>query len=275
MKKLLKISIVLTLLSVQFIHAQGPWTREKGKAYVQLGFSGIFYDKYANNDSKIVDLDANVSDITTQVYAEYGFTAKLEAQLILPFKSVSYQAKEGGNSQSLSGIGNVSLGLKYKVLDKNWKISTGLFFSANSIAKNTEKGLTTGFNASTILPYVSFGSSAGKWYYYGNIGYGYMSNNYSDFLRIAAEVGYNVIEKGHLIFVLDTKNIVSKESAFDNELNQWASYSDRQSFSAIGLKFNYEFTKDKFGANFAALGAAALSNAPAAPSFNLGVYAKL
>jgi hypothetical protein len=275
MKKLLKISIVLTLLSAQFIQAQGPWTREKGKAYMQLGFSGIFYDKYANNDSKIVDLNANISDITTQVYAEYGFTDKLEAQLILPFKSVAYQAKEGGTSQSLSGIGNVSLGLKYKVLDKNWKISTGLFFSANSIAKNTEKGLTTGFNASTILPYVSFGSSAGKWYYYGNIGYGYMSNNYSDFLRIAAEVGYNVIDKGHLIFVLDTKNIVAKESAFDNELNQWASYSDRQSFSAIGLKFNYEFTKDKFGANFAALGAAALSNAPAAPSFNLGVYAKL
>jgi hypothetical protein len=40
-------------------------------------------------------------------------------------------------------------------------------------------------------------------YYCGNIGYSYRTNNYSDYLKFATEVGYNI--KGHLTLALDTK----------------------------------------------------------------------
>jgi hypothetical protein len=272
MKNTIKISTILLFLC-QAISAQSPWTKEAGKGYAQIGFSGIFYDK-AVSDGKSKDLNADFKDITVQLYGEYGLTKDLEFQFILPLKAVSYTSKTGGSSESLTAIGNVSFGLKYKVYDKNWKISTGLLFSANSISKGRMVGLSSGFNAETFLPYVSAGTSNGKWYYFGNLGYGYMQNKYSDFLKISAEVGYNIIEKGHLIFVVDSKNVISKEDAFLTDSNQWASYSDRQTYTAVGLKFNYEFEKDKFGANFAALGAFNLDNAPAAPSINFGVYAK-
>ena len=209
MKTKIKTLLILVLISVQVAQAQSPWTREKGKAYLQLGFSGIFYNKL-EFEGKTIDLPYDVSDITSQIYSEYGITDKLEAQLILPFKIVSYEGKTGNFSESLSGIGNVNLGLKYKVLDGNWKVSAGLQYAFNSITKDNVKNLSTGFNAETALPYLTVGTSSGKWYYFGNVGYGYMTNTYSDFFKLSAEVGYNVTEKSHLIFVLDTKNIVSK-----------------------------------------------------------------
>jgi hypothetical protein len=272
MKKLAKLTFLI--LFTQVAQAQSPWTREKGKAYVQLGFSGLFYNQ-AQLDGKTVDLPGDYSDVTVQIYSEYGITNNLEVQAILPYKSVGFDSKLLSISNSYAGLGNVSLGLKYKLFDKNWKISTGLLFTAKTSSFNEEKFLGTGFDASTALPYVSAGTSSGKWYYFGNIGYGYMTNDFSDYFRLNAEVGYNVIPKGHIMLTLDTRNIVSEEEAFNTKKNQWPSNLDRQTYNALGLKLNYEFTQDKLGANFSAFGAFGNDNAPLAPSFNLGAYVKL
>lgn len=272
MKTTFKI-LLLLLITTSTSFAQSPWTREKGKSYVQLGFTGLFYDQVQLDGQRVV-LDEDYSDITLQAYAEYGITNKLEAQLIIPFKSVGYQSKVGSTSKSLSGLGNITTGLKYKIFDKKWKISTGFAFTLNSIDADLNTNLTTGFNANTFLPYVSAGSSSGKFYYFAKVGYGYMDNDYSDFLNATFEIGYEVIKQGHLMFVFDTRNVVSKESAFDNDISQWPSYLDRQTYNAIGFKGNYEFKKDKFGANFAYISATGIDNAPLAPTLNFGVYSK-
>ncbi|MFC6268722.1 hypothetical protein [Frigoriflavimonas asaccharolytica] len=266
-----KITLTLFLLGFIFISAQSPWTRDQGKAFVQVGVTGLFYDSFQYDGSE-VNIGADVSDITTQIYAEYGLAKNLEALVMIPYKSIS--VKNGSNSESISGLGNVSVGLKYKISDKTWKISTGAIYSANSIKIDENIGLSTGFNASTFLPYVTVGSSKNKWYYFGNIGYGYMTNDYSDFFKASLEVGYEIIKDGHLIFLLDTKNVVNKENAFINDTAQWPSYLDRQTYNAIGIKGNYEFQKDKFGANLGVIGATGIDNAPLAPTINFGVYAK-
>jgi hypothetical protein len=271
MKKYL---LLLVMLSVSFIHAQSPWTKEKNKAYVQLGVSGLFYNT-AQIDGQKATLAGDYSDITTQIYSEYGLTNKMEALLILPLKSASFKANSGNTTEQLSGLGNITLGLKYKLYDQKWKISTGLQFQARTSKYDGTTGLSTDFNANTIIPYVSAGSSAGKWYYFGNIGYGYMTNDYSDYLKIGAELGYLVLPKGHLILALDSKNPVAKESAFLNNASKWPSYLDRQTYNAIGLKFNYEFSANKYGANIAGFGAFGNDNAPLSPTINFAVYAKL
>ncbi|AWG22531.1 hypothetical protein FFWV33_13840 [Flavobacterium faecale] len=258
-------------------NAQSPWTKEKGKAYVQVGFSGLFYDTAQIGGVK-TDLNADYSDVTTQLYAEYGLTNNLGALVVLPYKFVSVESTLNSTSADLSGLGNITLGLKYKIQDKNWKISTGLTFIANTIEKGSGidgRNLSTGFAANTYVPYVTAGTSHGKWYYFGNIGYGYMSNGYSDYLKADAEVGYNIIPKGHLILAFNSKNVVSDEKAFDSNNTQWPSYLDRQTYNALGIKFNYEFKQDKFGANFAVFGAFGNDNAPLAPSINIGLYTKL
>jgi Putative MetA-pathway of phenol degradation len=275
MKKTCKIILVFTLLSFHFLNAQSPWTREKGKAYVQLGFSGLFYNQIADENGDSFDLEADVADVTIQAYSEYGITNQLEVQLIVPFKTIAYQRDNSTITQSFASIGNITLGLKYKILDKNWKIAAGLQFSPRTSQYNEESALSSGFNASTALPYITAGSSSGKWYYYGNVGYGYMTNDYSDYFRLNAEVGYNVIPQGHIILALDTRNILSEEDAFKKDEKQWPSYIDRQTYNALGLKLNYEFLKDKFGLNFSAFGAFGNKNAPLAPSINLAAYVKL
>lgn len=267
----MKYIILLFATSISF--AQSPWTREKGKSYVQVGFTSLNYDTYQFDGNKIENF-GKISDLTIQAYGEYGITNKLEVQIILPYKLISFDNTVPSSSETISGFGNASIGLKYKFYDKTWKISSGIVYNAKSIKVDYNKGLSTGFNAATILPYVSIGSSKNKWYYFGNIGYGYMNNDYSDYLKATFEVGYEVIKNGHLIFVLDTRNIVSKEDAFINDTAQWPSYLDRQTFNAIGLKANYEFTKDKFGVNFAAFGATGIDNAPLAPTLNLSFYTK-
>lgn len=277
MQKTIKTLFFIALFLSQSTFAQSPWTREKGKAYVQLGFSGIFFNEFAGEDGKALKLPADFSDVTLQLYSEYGITSKLEAQLVLPFRSLSASGNVLGStiSESFSGLGNISLGLKYKIMDSNWKLSSGVLFSPKTSQYDEKTSFSTGFNATSVLPYLTLGSSSGKWYYYGNIGYGYLTNDYSDFFRFNAEVGYNIIPKGHIMIAIDTRNIVSKEDAFLKDEKQSFSYSDRQTYNAFGLKMNYEFVQDKFGANFSVFGAAGNEYTPLAPSLNFGAYVKL
>ena len=260
------------LLSISVSFGQNPWTREKGKSYVQLGFTSLTYDTFQFNGNK-TDTSGQISDLTIQAYAEYGLTYKLELLAVIPYKFITIE-NPSSDSDVLSGMGNISVGFKYKWYDKKWKISSGIVYNAKSIKVDGNIGLSTGFNAATILPFVAVGASSSKWYYFGNVGYGYMNNDYSDYLKATFEVGYEVIQNGHLIFVVDTRNTVAKEAAFKNDTAQWPSYLDRQTYNALGLKANYEFKKDKFGANFAAIGATGIDNAPLVPTFNFGIYTK-
>jgi hypothetical protein len=266
--------VFLFFISIGFANAQSPWTREKGKVYAQLGVSGLFYNT-AQIDGQKTNLAGDYSDVTTQIYSEYGISNEIEALVILPLKVAGFKSNSGNTTEQLSGLGNITLGLKYKFYDQKLKISTGLQLQANTSKYDLNTGLSTDFNATSLIPYFTIGSSNGKWYYFGNIGYGYMTNDFSDYLKIGAELGYLVLPKGHLILALDSKNPIAKESAFLNNESKWPSYLDRQTYNAVGVKFNYEFNANKYGANIGAFGAFGNNNAPLAPTINLAVYAKL
>ena len=276
MKKIKVILSLLLLIISNFLYAQSPWVRGKNNAFLQVGLSGIFYNqvKY-NGDTK--DTGADFSDITTQVYSEYGICEKLDIIAVLPYKLISYKVNATSTTESLSGLSNVTIGFKYLILDKKWKLSTGIYFSGNSTNYDDSKGLRTGFQSNTILPFITYGSSKNNWYYFGNLGYGYMSNNYTDFLKIGGEVGYKFLKNTHLIFNADVRQPLANESFYTTDNSNYAltsSYLDRQKYLGVGLKINHEFVKDKYGANLGAIGALDLDNAPVAPSLNLGFYAK-
>jgi hypothetical protein len=273
-----KTVLTYTLLMLGVIaNAQSPWTREKGKFFTQIGASVLIYDQI-NLDGKTLESGNDYYDYTFQSYTEFGVSDKVEIQAIIPMKTLGYEAKTGGNKQSQSGLGNAVLGGKYKFFDKNWKISAGISVSLNTISKNDTKGLRTGFDATTIQPYITAGSSNGKLYYFGNLGYGYMTNDYSSFARIGGEIGYEVIKRGHLIFAVDAKQPLQDDSKFAKEEQPTylgtATYLDRQTYTAFGLKGNYEIKQDAFGVNFSVFGAAGLENIAATPSLNLGTYFK-
>lgn len=276
MKKCNCFLALLTLLSLNTVAAQSPWVNGKNKAFVQLGLSGIFYNQ-VKYDGNTIDTGADFSDITTQLYASYGVCNKIDIIAVLPYKAISYKVNATGNTTNLTGLSNVTVGFKYLLSDKKWKLSSGIFFSGNTTNYDDAKGLRTGFQSNTILPYLTYGSSNDKWYYFANIGYGYMSSNYSDFLKLGAEVGYKFLNNTHLIVNLDVRQPIADEDFYTFDSPNYAvtsSYLDRQQYLAAGLKINHEFVKDKYGANIAAIGAFNLNNTPVAPSVNLGFYTK-
>ncbi|MBW6481935.1 MAG: transporter [Vicingaceae bacterium] len=272
--KLSFISFLLLITLVFNVKAQSPWTKEKGKAYIQLGASGIFFNKARINGDKVT-LGEDFSDITIQAYTEYGITNKLEAQAVLPYKFLYSKNKASSATNNYNNLGNITLGLKYLLSNKKWKLSAGVQYSPKTSSYDNNSGFSTGFNAHTVLPYITIGSSKGKWYYFGNIGYGYLNNNYSDYLRLVLEAGYKFSEKGHVIFAVDTRNIINKEAAFLSDNKQSIFYLDQQNYYGVGLKVNYEFKKDKFGINSSVFGGIDNDNVALAPSFNFGVYVKL
>ena len=270
--------LLLTIFCCTKFYSQGPWTHGKNKAFVQTGVSGFFYNKITinNNDT---NLPGTISDITTQLYAEYGIADNLDVSLIVPFKTIQSNSKDGLHSNSLTGLSNITLGCKYNFYNKHLKISTGIYFSTNTNHSNDMAALKTGYDASTLLPYLTLGSSHGKIYYFATIGYGYMTNQYTDFVKIGGEIGYNFIKKTHVILNFDVKKAMQVERNFDsidNKLYQTtALYIDKQQFFAVGIKLNHEIIKNKFGINIGAIGAIYLDNLPIAPSINSGLYLKL
>lgn len=260
---------MLPVICISFsCHAQGPWTKNKGEAYLQLAGSGIFF-KTIRIDGEKIKLNERYSDITLQYYMEYGISNRLEWLLILPYKCL-YADKNPPNS--VSNPGNATLGLKYLLSGKTWKWSAGIQFAPKTSSFDEKTGFSTGFNAVMVLPYITVGSSTDRWYYFGNIGYAYLDNSYSDFLHVNIETGYKYADKGHLIIAVDTRNILNKEEAFLTDTKQSVFYMDRQNYIGIGLKWNYEFKKDRFGINASVFGGINNNNVALAPSYNSGVY---
>lgn len=268
--------LLLLLCTLQF--AQGPWTQGKNKGYFQAGFSGIFYDRI-RIDEKNASLSSSISDITSQLYSEYGITNTLDVSLNIPYKNTTATPKDGSKINSITGFSNITIGFKYKIHDQKWKVATGLFYSTNTIKSNDMIALRTGYDATTILPYLAVGTSNNKLYYFINLGYGYMSNNYTDYVKIDSEIGYKFLRKTHIILNLDLKKAVNEEKYFESVSNaiykSTAIYSDKQEFYSIGLKLNHEFITNKLGLNIGAIGAFYVNNLPVAPAIHSGIYYKI
>ena len=110
MNKYIIATVFLLTVSVSF--GQSPWTREKGKSYVQLGFTSLTYDAFQFNGNK-TDTSGQISDLTIQAYAEYGLTDQLELLAVIPYKLITVEIPSS-DSDAISGIGNISVGFKYK-----------------------------------------------------------------------------------------------------------------------------------------------------------------
>jgi len=164
--------IFLTLFILQFTiapgYAGGHWTPMKHKGIFISSVSPIIYSTLSDQSGGI-SLHRRVSDITLQLYSEYGITNNPAVVLNWPFKYVQTGSsiRSGGDSVTLpSGrmicLGNASMELKYKFYQKNKVILTGGIKSEAPTSKyRNETGLRTGYDCWSIIPtaHVGFGYS--------------------------------------------------------------------------------------------------------------------
>jgi len=294
------ITLVLLLLTVfQAAHAGGPWPRKKKTGYAQLGFTYVGYNSFFNNQGNVTSLRRQVTDFTSQVYLEYGLTDRLTLMTNLPFKYVS-SGEDILNSDStyfkdtvpngnLFALNNVTLGLKYNIINKKVLFSAGFNAEANVARYDSLTTLRTGPSAWVFNPYLSVGSSfvQGKLYTMLDAGMRFRTNNYSHEADFNFELGYSWNYKTY--FAVSVAGRFSLQNgSYDNNVTaapdtsdpasvsvhpfgrdlHTSLYPNNQQYLGYGLKFIQKIKKVHINA---AVYFGTGQMVAAAPSYNLGV----
>jgi len=268
--------LLLTTVSVW----ADPWLPGKGKGFVQVGFSGLFYDAVFGPNGSELNAFRNTSDVTLQLYGEYGIGKKWAIRGVLPYKILTTgpSTNVGANTApagTLTGIGNIGLGVKRALLDGPVKVSVGVAALTNTFTNNDRLGLRTGYEGYTVTPYISVGSGGSRTYYFAEVGYGFMSQNYSNFLKLGGELGYKLLPRLWVAGTLDFRLPARNGPFFNTEAYQLGgTYLNNQQFLGAGLKASYDLLPDKMGISGSLIGALAGENVPFSRSYNAGIFYK-
>lgn len=243
-------------------HAGGPWTLPKKSGFVQAQaiLPAYQYSKLLNGVgiSDYIGVNRRTFNSDFGIYAEFGITDKLDIMTNLPFKYIStgeltdsLYNPELLESGSLFGLSNYALAFKYGLIDKNFKLAVSAHARFNTVARDLDRGLITGFDANAFGLVAHLGGSFGK-KSYGFLEAGFMkyTNNFSDAVEIRAEYGTKLGEHFNLSFTLDARHALKNGAYYNANLAQTGFYPNDQSWAAISGKINYELDNG-VGFNFA------------------------
>jgi len=279
-------------LLAQSVFAGGPWPRKKGSGYAQLSVTYLGYSKFFNKEGGLTQLPRSVTDLTTQVYLEYGLTDRLTFTGNLPFKYVATSEtllpsdpvyftdttvfRDTLGAGNMFGLNTVLMGFKYNIINKKIVFSAGLNGEANVAKYDSLTTLRTGPLTFVINPYVSVGLSFGKFFSLLDLGYRFRTNNYTDQVHFNYELGYSWNKKTYFIFAANGLIPLGK-GGYDNNVTSGypigrdllTSLSpNNQQFIGYGVKFIRKMKKVHINAGvysgFGNMVAASLS-------YNLGV----
>lgn len=274
----LTLIILITLYSLA-ASAGGPWLNKKKEGFFQLQstFPGGAYNRlFLENGNESV-LNNSVLDYTFQAYLEYGLSDKLDLISTLPYKMVSTTSSSDTaqlQTGSLNGLGNYKLGFKYKLSDKKLKIATSISSNFNTTSKDLDRGLVTGYNANSFGLYFHIGQSfSSKLYSFVDLGINTVSNDFSDYIEIHYELGYQIKPSLWTAFTLDLRESLKNGDYLNNNLRQTGLYTNDQEYFAFGAKASYEL-KNKIGFTAATFGAFSGNYVAKISTFSVGIYKK-
>lgn len=274
------LGFLLIFLSQQVL-AGGPWTQEKGRGYAQVSFSFIpAYSSLYGREGKTLNLNREVTDRTLLGYGEYGLSPSLTliGEVPLKFVSTADEVLAGSDfpgsvleSGSLGGLGNVSLALKYALVQKRLLLSGQVKIDAPTATSEAATGLRTGTDAWGFAPTLILGGSQENFYAFVESGVRLRSNDYSQEFLLGGEVGVSLFRRIWVIGVLDVRQSID-DGTHDNENSeQTGLYPDNQEYIAFGLKVIAEINP-RFGINFSAFGASSGNLVAKSPANTLGMY---
>lgn len=268
------------ILASLFLSAQSPWTRSKAGFYAQAAWH--FIPAYESLYSPVLTnqpLDRELSEGTFQLYGEYGITRKTTVIASVPIRFLkagdfleNFATPETAQG-TLTGLGNVSLGLRQAILTGKVRLTASLRIDIPVDNYDDATGLSAGYNALTALPMLSTGMGLGRGYWFAYAGYGLRTNEFNHFLDIGAEAGYR-IKKVWLIGFSEWMHPLengSVELPFHNRLT--GLYVNDQGWLSLGVKGIFEFNRF-WGVVVSAAGAADGQWVPKRPGFGFGTYFK-
>ena len=278
MRQFFVITLIMSSLSLSSV--AGPWLPGYRKGFAQLGYSGLYYSSVFSPTGTERAVYRNTSDVTIQLYAEYGIAENWGIRAVLPYKMLATGPTTNATANptpggTLTGLGNIGLGVKRALLNGTAKLSVGVDVLANTFTNNDRLGLRTGYEGWTVLPYLSLGAGGGRTYYFAEAGYGFMTQNYSNFLKVNGELGYKVLPRLWVAGTLDFRLPAKNGPFFNTEAYQFTTtYVNDQMYLGTGVKAAFDLVPDKLGLSASVIGALAGQNVPFARSFNAGIFIK-
>lgn len=111
----------------------GAWTQKQGHLYDRLAVNYYFADRNFDSDGDRVDFanDGEFTDYNLSNYLEYGLTDTLTVLNSVAYKRI--QSDDDLREETTWGIGDIDLGLRYKLLENKAGI-----FSVQGLAKIPE-----------------------------------------------------------------------------------------------------------------------------------------
>lgn len=279
MKYLILVAAILIQTSV---FAQGPWAAGKGHGYGQVLFNTIpTYNTLYIGNGNTRETERELSDITLATYLDYGITDKLTFNANVPYiflnsgelvdNSITPITEEG----SLSGLGNITLGGKYTIIQKKLVAAVHLQADLATRSFDNSTGLSTGVDATTVMPKFSIGSSDNNWFVYGYFGYGIRSNDYHDIINYGIEGGIKASENVSIILNINSVNQLDNGlSTVDTPTNlETGFYTSIQEYNAFLLKIYAEKIYGNFG-GLVSLGGGSGTSVAVSPALSLGIFYK-
>jgi len=279
-----KITLLLTgILIYSFSIAQSPWARQKGDGFSQLSFTTLpEYNLLFQSDQNELKTERYANDNTLQLYNEIGIAKDLNVIVVAPFKMQSVGALSEDTlsnpitkEESLSGIGNVTLGVRKGFKIKKMVAALQLKVALPTYAYDKESGIATGYNATSINALYSLGKGFNeKNYLFGYTGGTFRTNNYSSVAIVGFEYGHKFFDQLWFIPFLDFNfSLRNGNVKLDAEQIANGFYINNQEFTATGFKFIEEFNEN-IGATFGFGGSFTGNNVAQTPAISIGGYYK-
>lgn len=270
--------LLLAVTGVFELPAQSPWVRSRAGAYVQAAWHFIpAYKSIFDANGNDRNLERKLSENTFQLYGEYGLSKRLTGVVNLPFRYVKSGASTQNAPQTASGyvanLGNISVALRYNILQKRIPLTFSLRAEAPINAYNNPSGIRTGYNTYTVMPMLSAGMGFGQAYAFAYAGYAYRSNGYSHYINAGAEGGLKIgrfwiIAFSEWVYSLENGHVKLPANNLETSL-----FVNDQGYLSIGFKGIYSINRF-LGLVLSTAGAVQAYNVPKSPGLGLGVYFK-
>ncbi|MEO9482196.1 MAG: hypothetical protein ABJG47_02065 [Ekhidna sp.] len=271
--KRLFLSLTITLFISSLALAGGGWTKQKGTGYYKVSHWWVNAAKqYTFNGNTAASVKEGI--FNTSIFAEYGVTDRFTAIVNLPY------SKSANANESVTGIGDTDVALKYRISKAGSKFVLAgtllLGLPLGEEAGGSDGSLQTGdgeFNQMMRLD-LSKSFQLGSVNAYANVytAYNNRSENFSDEMRIGAEVGGGFLNnKIWAILRLDVVESLGN-GAESTALSDGATiFANNTEYVAYTTEIAGYIT-DKIGVSASTATVLSASNIFAAPSYSLGVF---
>lgn len=273
--------LILIIGAANSGHTQSPWVRSKAGFYLQAVWQSIpRYEALYSERGKEQPLDRRLTESTLQLYGEYGVTRNTTVIVSLPYRFQRAGQFLGNSPQpltsagSLTGLGNVSLGIRQTIVRGHWPLTGSLRVDLPIDRHNNDAGLRTGYPSLTVLPMLSTGNGFAKTYWFAYVGYALRTRDYHAYTDVGLEAGYHFRKVWAIAFselVLPTPG--DGEPALSASNLRTGLYVDEQGYWSLGLKGIFEIHRF-WGLTVSAAGAGWGRLVPQRPAFGLGAYFK-